>query len=91
MLMLGRMSVAERMAAFLLDLSRRAAARGHSAKEFNLRMTRSDIGSYLGMTLETVSRALSAFRQAGLLELDKRHVRITDVPGLVRALGGPVH
>jgi CRP/FNR family transcriptional regulator len=91
LVMLSGLSAHERLATFLLDMAGRAGGPGDLPDDFVLVMSRAEIGSYLGMTLETVSRALSAFRQAGLLELDKRHVRITDVPGLVRALGGPVH
>jgi len=54
-------------------------------------MSRADIGSYLGMKLETVSRTLSAFQLRGLLEVDKKHVRIVDHDGLTRALEMRVH
>ena len=84
MMLLGSMNAEERLAAFLLNLSQRYAARGYSEREFHLRMSRAEIGSYLGMKLETVSRTFSAFQQAGLLEVDKRHIRITDMDGLKR-------
>jgi CRP/FNR family transcriptional regulator len=84
MLLLGSMNAEERLAAFLLNLSQRLKARGYSPKEFHLRMTRAEIGSYLGMKLETVSRTFSAFQQQGLLEVDKRHIRILDLEGLAR-------
>jgi CRP/FNR family transcriptional regulator len=60
-------------------------ARGYSASEFHLRMSRAEIGSYLGMKLETVSRTFSAFQQQRLLEVDKKHVRIVDLDGLTQA------
>lgn len=82
MAMLGTMSAEERVATFLLGLSRRLAARGYSPSEFHLRMSRADIGSYLGMKLETVSRTLSAFDQQGYLSVDKKHLRIIDFEGL---------
>ena len=85
MVLLGSMNAEERLAAFLLNLSQRLAARGYSAGEFHLRMSRAEIGSYLGMKLETVSRTFSAFQQQRLLEVDKRHIRITDLEGLKRA------
>ncbi len=85
MMLLGSMNAEERLAAFLLNLSHRLKARGYSASEFHLRMSRADIGSYLGMTLETVSRTFSAFQQLRLLEVDKRHIRIIDLDGLRRA------
>jgi CRP/FNR family transcriptional regulator len=84
MVMLGSMRAEERLAAFLLDLSQRFTARGYSHAEFNLRMTREEIGSYLGLTLETVSRAFSRFHEDGLISVHQRHIRIRDVEGCVR-------
>ena len=91
MMLLGSMNAEERLAAFLLNLSQRMAARGYSASEFHLRMSRAEIGSYLGMKLETVSRTFSAFQKERLLEVDKRHIRITDLEGLKRAFDTRVH
>lgn len=91
MLLLGSMNAEERLAAFLLNLSQRLAARGYSSSEFHLRMSRAEIGSYLGMKLETVSRTFSAFQAQRLLEVDKRHIRITDLEGLKRAFEMRVH
>ena len=91
MMLLGSMSAEERLAAFLLNFSRRFAARGYSDREFHLRMSRAEIGSYLGLKLETVSRAFSAFQQQGLLEVDKRHVRITDMAQLRSRFDVRVH
>ena len=91
MMLLGSMNAEERLAAFLLNLSKRLKARGYSASEFHLRMTRAEIGSYLGMTLETVSRTFSAFQQQRLLEVDKRHIRILDPDALARAFEIRVH
>jgi CRP/FNR family transcriptional regulator len=85
MMLLGSMNAEERLAAFLLNLSQRMKARGYSPREFHLRMSRAEIGSYLGMKLETVSRTFSAFQQQGLLEVDKKHIRIIDLEGLTRA------
>ena len=85
MTLLGSMNAEERLAAFLLNLSHRLKVRGYSATEFHLRMSRAEIGSYLGMTLETVSRTFSTFQQLRLLEVDKRHIRLVDVEGLTRA------
>jgi len=76
MLMLGTMRAEKRLAAFLLDLSRRYQIRGFSACEFVLRMTREEIGSYLGLTLETVSRLFSRFQQEGVLEVQARSVKL---------------
>ena len=84
MMLLGSMNAEERLAAFLLNLSQRMKARGYSPSEFHLRMSRAEIGSYLGLKLETVSRTFSAFQQQGLLAVDKKHVRIVDLDGLTR-------
>ena len=86
MLLLGSMSAEERLAAFLLNLSQRFAARGYSPSEFRLRMTREEIGSYLGLKLETVSRALSSFHERELIKVRQKHVRILDFPGLKAVL-----
>ena len=82
MMLLGSMSAEERLAAFLLNLSRRFTARGYSSSDFHLRMTREEIGSYLGLKLETVSRLFSRFQTDGLIEVQQKHVRILDIPGL---------
>ena len=63
MVLLGSMRAEERVATFLLNLSRRFRARGYSPTEFHLRMTREEIGSYLGLKLETVSRVMSRFHE----------------------------
>jgi CRP/FNR family transcriptional regulator len=85
MLLLGTMRAEERLAAFLLNLVQRLQARGFSRSELVLRMTRQEIGSYLGLKLETVSRTFSRFADDGLIEVQQRHVRIRDVERL-RAL-----
>ncbi len=82
MLLLGSMHAEERLAAFLLSLSQRFENRGYSRSEFVLRMTRAEIGSYLGLKLETVSRVLSRFSHDGLIEVNQKHVRIFDPEGL---------
>ena len=84
MLLLGSMNAEERLAAFLLNMSQRLKARGYSPTEFHLRMSRAEIGSYLGMKLETVSRTFSSFQQQRLLEVDKRHIRILDLERLTQ-------
>jgi CRP/FNR family transcriptional regulator len=87
MLLLGSMKAEERLAAFLLNLSQRFATRGYSSTEFNLRMTREEIGSYLGLKLETISRVLSRFQEEGLISVRNKHVKINDFTGLRRLLG----
>ena len=87
MLLLGSMRAEERLGAFLLNLSQRLAARGYSASEFNLRMTREEIGSYLGLKLETVSRAFSRFQEEGLVQVQQKQIRIIDIPGVKKLVG----
>ena len=82
MMLLGVMRAEERIAAFLLNLSQRLSARGYSPIEFHLRMTREEIGSYLGLKLETVSRAFSKFHKDDLIEIDQKFVRIKSIEGL---------
>lgn len=78
MMLLGSMRAEERLAAFLLNLAQRLHARGFSSNELVLRMTREEIGSYLGLKLETVSRTFSKFQEDGLLQVKQRHIRITN-------------
>jgi DNA-binding transcriptional ArsR family regulator len=80
--MLGALSAEARVARFLVSLADRFAAMGYSSKLFNLRMTRHEIGSYLGLTLETVSRTLSAFNEIGLITVDQRTIGIKDPEAL---------
>ena len=82
MMMLGSMRSEQRVATFLLNLSHRLQLRGYSPFEFVLRMNRKDIGSYLGLTIETVSRIFSKFVAHGLIEVKLRQVRITDIAAL---------
>ena len=82
MLLLGSMRAEERLAAFLLNLVQRLHARGFSRSELVLRMTREEIGSYLGLKLETVSRTFSKFAEDGLVEVRQRHLRILDQQAL---------
>jgi len=78
MLLLGTMRAEQRMAVFLLDLSQRYKLRGYSSCEFRLRMTREEIGSYLGLKLETISRLFSRFQREGLLQVEGRVVKLLD-------------
>jgi CRP/FNR family transcriptional regulator len=84
MLLLGSMRAEERLAAFLLNLVQRLHARGFSQSELVLRMTREEIGSYLGLKLETVSRTFSKFVEDGIVEVKQRHVRILSPDALRR-------
>ncbi len=87
MLLLGSMRSEERLAAFLVNLAKRFSIRKQSGSELVLRMTREDIGSYLGLKLETVSRLLSRFHDEGLLEVHGRNIQILDQGGLNRLVG----
>jgi CRP/FNR family transcriptional regulator len=82
MLLLGSMRADERLAAFLLNLVQRLHTRGFSQSELVLRMTREEIGSYLGLKLETVSRTFSKFVEEGIVEVKQRHVRILNPDAL---------
>jgi CRP/FNR family transcriptional regulator len=86
MLLLGSMRAEERLATFLINLSKRFVRRGYSRCDFQLRMTREELGSYLGLKLETVSRLFSQFQKDGLIEVNQKHVRILDTEGLERVL-----
>jgi CRP/FNR family transcriptional regulator, anaerobic regulatory protein len=86
MLLLGSMSAEQRLSTFLINLSKRFTRRGYSASDFHLRMTREEIGSYLGLKLETVSRLFSQFQKMALIEVEQKHVRILDIAGLQRVL-----
>jgi CRP/FNR family transcriptional regulator len=90
MLLLGGMRAEERLAAFLLNLVQRLQARGFSSQELILRMTREEIGSYLGMKLETVSRTFSRFADEGLIEVRQRHIHILDDQALKRLVNPQV-
>ena len=88
MLLLGRMQADERVAAFLVNMSQRFKARGYSPVEFSLPMAREEIGNYLGLTLETVSRCLSRMKSAGVVSVENRHIRILKPDALQRVIGG---
>ena len=82
MLLLGSMRAEERLATFLLNLVQRLHARGFSPSELILRMTREEIGSFLGLKLETVSRTFSKFAEDNIIEVKQRHVRILNTDAL---------
>jgi CRP/FNR family transcriptional regulator len=86
MMLLGTMDAEQRLAAFLLDLSRRYQALGYSSCEFVLRMTREEIGSYLGLKLETVSRLFSRFQREGLVQVQGRVVKLLDRASVKRLI-----
>jgi len=87
MLLLGNMRAEERLATFLLNFSQRLKLRGYSPSQFQLRMTREEIGSYLGMKLETVSRTFSKFQDIDLISTQNKQISILDADGLKRIIG----
>ncbi len=90
MLLLGSMRAEERLAAFLLNLTQRLRTRGFSSSSLILRMTREEIGSYLGLKLETVSRAFSKFQEDGVLEVKQRQIRVLEPEKLQTIINGSV-
>ncbi len=78
MLLLGNMQATQRFAAFLINLSSRYEARGYSPNTFQLRMSREEIGNYLGLTIESISRLLSKFKKEGLLRVSNREIEMLD-------------
>ncbi len=86
MMLLGSMRAEQRLAAFLLNLAQRLKTVGRGNSGFTLQMTRAEIGSFLGLKLETVSRGFSRLARSGLIELDCRQVRIINSLRLRRVL-----
>lgn len=82
MTVLARMPVENRLASFLINLAERYKLRGYSASEFNLSMSRGDIANMLGMAMETISRLLGNFQDQGLIQVERKHIRILDAPAL---------
>ena len=88
LMLLGNMNSDERLAAFLLNLSQRLSMRGYSSKNFVLKMRREEIGSYLGLRLETVCRGIAHLRDQELVEITGRDVRIRNMEGLKQLISG---
>lgn len=86
-LLLSKMSAEEKLAAFIHNLSCRYSARGFSAREFRLTMTRGDIGNYLGLTVETISRLLGRFQKSGMLSVQGKYITINDMATLIELAG----
>ncbi|WP_207769671.1 fumarate/nitrate reduction transcriptional regulator Fnr [Solimicrobium silvestre] len=90
MLLLGNMHAEQRIASFLINLSARYKMRGYSSTNFQLRMSREDIGKYLGLTIESVSRLLSKFKKMEWITVDKREIGINDLAQLKQLAMQPV-
>lgn len=86
-LLLSKMNAEERLAAFIYNLSKRYSARGFSSREFRLTMTRGDIGNYLGLTVETISRLLGRFQKLGILSVQGKYITINDLNALLEISG----
>ncbi len=82
LLTINKRSAEERIATYLVSLSSRFHKLGYSAKEYNLSMSRQDIGNYLGLTIETVSRLFTKFQRNGLIRIDKKKISLIDLPTL---------
>jgi CRP/FNR family transcriptional regulator len=82
MLLLGKKNAEERLATYLLSLSRRFAMRNYSSTQFNLSMSRGDIGNYLGIAEETVSRIFTRFQEEGSIDIERRHIVLKDIKRL---------
>jgi CRP/FNR family transcriptional regulator len=87
MLLLGGMRAEERVAIFLLNLSKRFSARGYSGTHFRLPMPRQDIASYLGLTTETVSRLFSHFDNLQLIAINCKDVEVKSLVHLQQVVG----
>lgn len=88
MMLLSKKTADERIATLLINLSARFRARGYSARSFRLAMSRNDIGNYLGLAVETVSRVFTRFQQQGLIAADGKEVEITNHGELCALAGG---
>jgi CRP/FNR family transcriptional regulator len=88
MLLLGNMQATQRFAAFLVNLASRYEARGYSSTAFQLRMSREDIGNYLGLTIESISRLLNKFKKVGLIAVNNRELQVLDLPRLKAITAG---
>ena len=88
LMLLGKKNAEERLAAFLLSLSNRFKRRGFSATDFYLSMSRHEIGSYLGLAVETVSRLFTRFQEQGLVRVERKHIQIIDRDALEAVVAG---
>ena len=89
LLALGSMRSEQRLAAFLSNLSQRLAILGYSPTDFMMRMSREEIGNYLGLTIETISRLFSRFARDGVIKINQREVKIIDMKALNELVDKP--
>ncbi len=88
--LVGKAAATERLAAYLLSLVRRYESRGLPAREIRLSMSRDDIGNYLGLAKETVSRLFSRFEEEGMINVRARNLRVNDLARLATLAGAPL-
>lgn len=84
--LLGKRNAEERLASFLLSLSGRFQRRGFSPSDFYLSMSRHEIGNYLGLAVETVSRLFTRFQDEGLLKVERKHIQLLDIERMKQIL-----
>lgn len=89
LLALGSMRSEQKLASFLFNLSQRLSALGYSSTDFVMRMSREEIGNYLGLTIETVSRLFSRFTRDGLIQVNHKEVHILDLNAIKELAGQP--
>jgi len=89
LMLLGKKNAEERLATFLLSLSHRFKKRGLSATDFYLSMSRHEIGNYLGLAVETVSRLFTRFQEEGLLQVERKHVQLLNLNRIETIVTGP--
>lgn len=87
MVLLGKKNADEKVASFLLNLSHRFKKRGYSATSFRLSMSRGEIGNYLGLAVETVSRVMTRFQKNGLIDVDGKEISIINLPEMEKLVG----
>ncbi|MCH8977128.1 MAG: helix-turn-helix domain-containing protein, partial [Proteobacteria bacterium] len=88
LLTLGKKNSEEKVATFLLTTSTRFHKLGYSANEFKLSMSRQEIGNYLGITFETVSRVFSRLQRNGIIKVNQKAIKITDMVALKNLVSG---
>ncbi|NLD13783.1 MAG: fumarate/nitrate reduction transcriptional regulator Fnr [Gammaproteobacteria bacterium] len=88
LLLLSKKNADERIATFLINLSARFRARGYSPYQFRLAMSRNEIGNYLGLAVETVSRVFTRFQQNNLLKAEGKEIHLLNLIELCALAGG---
>ena len=88
LLLLSKKNAEERVATFLVNLSARFRARGYSPYQFRLAMSRNEVGNYLGLAVETVSRVFTRFQQNGLLKAEGKEIQLLNLMDLCALAGG---